>query len=145
MSTQTKRKNYIESTQEKVCNSTYPLSITQRQFWLIHQLSSDIAAYNIPLGFRIHGNLDIFRLEKSLNQIIKRHEIFRTTFDTVNGEPVQRVAKDSYADFTVKDLRTSLKINIEKQAEEIINAEVVRPFNLYRGPLLRAAVLQVVR
>ena len=143
MSTQTKRKNYIESTQEKVCNSTYPLSITQRQFWLIHQLSSDIAAYNIPLGFRIHGNLDVFRLEKSLNQIIKRHEILRTTIYTVNGKPVQKVAKHSYADFTVKDLRTSLKINIEKQAEEIINAEVVRPFNLYRGPLLRAAVLQV--
>ncbi len=143
MSTQTKIQNNMESTPENVDSLTYPVSITQRQFWLIHQLAPDSVAYHIPLGFRIQGNLDILRLEESLNQIIKRHEIFRTTIDTVNGEPVQVVAKKRYVDFTVKDLRPYMESKTEKRAEEIINAEVVRPFDLRRGPLLRATVLRV--
>ena len=137
MSIQTKSQNNMKSNPDKTDNLICPVSILQQQFWLIQQLAPDSAAYHIPLGFRIKGGLDIPALEKSLNEIIKRHEIFRTTIDTVNGEPMQVAAKERSADFTFKDLRCSLKSKADGQIVEIINGEVARPFNLKRGPLLR--------
>ena len=122
---------------------TFPVSVTQRQFWLIHQLVPDSPAYNIPSVFRIQGDLDIAVLEKSLNKIIQRHEIFRTTFDTVNGEPLQVVAKEMLVDFTIKDLRNLPRSKMKKEVDEIIQTEVARPFKLTQGPLLRAMTLEL--
>ena len=84
---------------------TYPVSITQRQFWLIHQLVDDSPAYNIQSVFQIQGDLDIAVLENSINKIIQRHEIFRTNFESIGGEPMQVVAEEMPADFTTKNLQ----------------------------------------
>ena len=118
MTIQTKRQTKSGKSMATEKKMIYPLSITQRQFWLIHQLVPDSPAYNIPYGFRIQGNLDIAALEISLNKIVQRHEIFRTTFDTVNGEPMQVVAKEATADFTNEDLRNLPKSKIEKKVIE---------------------------
>src|SRR5882762_5563066 len=66
-----------------------PLSFMQRQMWVIDQMTPGNPAYNLPYAFRLRGSLDVAVLEKSFNEIIRRHEALRTTFGADNGEPVQ--------------------------------------------------------
>src|SRR5204862_4345950 len=71
-----------------------PLSFAQRQMWVIDQLTPGNPAYNLPNGYRLRGALDVTALERSINEIIKRHEALRTTFAVQDGEPLQRVHPD---------------------------------------------------
>src|SRR5690348_1923850 len=66
-----------------------PLSYAQRQMWVIDQISPGNPAYNLPNGYRLQGPLDVPALERSVNEIIKRHEDLRTTFTVKDGEPLQ--------------------------------------------------------
>ena len=71
----------------------YPLSFAQQRLWFLQELEPDSAAYNIPRAFRIRGALDVKALEQTLSEIVRRHEILRTTFRVVNGQPVQVVSE----------------------------------------------------
>src|ERR1041385_1510636 len=66
-----------------------PLSFTQQRLWFLNQLEPDNAIYNVPAAVRLQGNLNIEALERTLSEIIRRHESLRTTFADVNGFPVQ--------------------------------------------------------
>src|SRR5882762_2070394 len=68
-----------------------PLSFAQRQMWVIDQLTPGNPAYNLPNGYRLRGLLDVTALERSVNEIIKRHEALRTTFVVEDCEPLQRI------------------------------------------------------
>src|SRR2546429_8223603 len=72
-----------------------PLSFAQRQMWVIDQMTPGNPAYNLPIGYRLRGPLDVTALERRFNEIIKRHEALRTTFAVPDGEPLQRVQPDS--------------------------------------------------
>jgi amino acid adenylation domain-containing protein len=67
----------------------FPLSFAQQRLWFLDQLSAGNSAYNETTALRLQGVLNVPALEKSLNEIVRRHEILRTTFATVGGEPVQ--------------------------------------------------------
>ena len=69
-----------------------PMSYGQQRLWFLDQLNPGNAAYNISSAFRLHGNLDVGRLESSLNHIARRHEILRTHFVFVEGEPQQVIS-----------------------------------------------------
>src|SRR5688500_19831669 len=68
------------------------LSFAQQRLWFLDQLEPGLIAYNIPAAVRLVGQLDVSVLNWSLNEIVRRHESLRTTFDVLAGEPVQVIA-----------------------------------------------------
>src|SRR4030095_11533146 len=69
-----------------------PASWAQQRLWFFDQLEGGTSAYNVPLVLRLHGSLDEDALLRALHEIVQRHEVLRTTFVNVNGEPRQEVA-----------------------------------------------------
>src|SRR6185369_8902317 len=67
----------------------FPLSFAQQRLWFIQELQLNEAAYNIPLAVRLTGRLDIPALERTLTEVIRRHEVLRTTYIEFEGSPVQ--------------------------------------------------------
>ena len=110
-----------------------PLSFAQQRMWFLYQMDSQNPAYNECPAIRLTGNLNIDILEQSLNAIIQRHEILRTTFPMVEGKPIQKIAPF----LKVNLLKVELKdLPIEK-VEEIVAQELQKPFDLTQSPLLR--------
>src|SRR5690606_11770470 len=68
-----------------------PLSLAQRQMWVIDQMTPGNRAYNLPNAYRVRGALDVDALERAFNGVIRRHEVLRTTFEVRDGEPMQRI------------------------------------------------------
>ncbi|MET0402407.1 MAG: amino acid adenylation domain-containing protein, partial [Cystobacter sp.] len=68
-----------------------PLSFAQQRLWFLDQLQPGSVAYNIPYAVRLTGTLDVSALERGMSEILRRHEVLRTTFATVEGQPVARV------------------------------------------------------
>lgn len=123
---------------------TYPLSSAQRRLWVLDQLEEGNIAYNLPDVFVFEGVLNITALEQSLFSLISRHEILRTVFrEDGKGDVVQLIIPGSEIGFELfqKDLR-----GIDEQEstlKDIIKEHATRPFNLAKGPLLRAALYQI--
>ncbi|HET9627465.1 MAG TPA: amino acid adenylation domain-containing protein [Kofleriaceae bacterium] len=117
--------------------ATAPLSTSQERLWLIEQLLPGTAAYNIPIALRIRGALDGAALKRSLDELIRRHAILRTVFAA--GE--QRVLPQLALALPVRDLR-GLAPEARAAAEaDHVRAVATQPFDLARGPLLRAELL----
>ncbi len=123
-------------------NRTFPLSFPQQRLWFLHQLEPDNHAYNIPVAARLHGNLDAVALEKALQEILRRHEVLRTRFDTnERGEPVQIIEPEASLSLPVIDLRQQQAP--ESLIEEYTTKEAQQPFDLQQAPLVRAKLLRV--
>ncbi|HSE16098.1 MAG TPA: condensation domain-containing protein, partial [Pyrinomonadaceae bacterium] len=115
-----------------------PLSFAQQRLWFLDQLEPGCNAYNMPGAVRISGLLDQTALERSLSEMVRRHETLRTSFPLKDGAPVQLVAAPAPLNLPVIDLRGR-----DAQLEEILTHEAHEPFDLARGPLLRVKLLRV--
>src|SRR5215813_12427528 len=82
----------------------FPLSFAQQRLWFLHLLDPQSSAYNMPFALRLLGQLDIPALERALNEIVRRHEVLRTTFDGLDGEPVQLIATTLRLELPLTDL-----------------------------------------
>jgi thioesterase domain-containing protein len=120
-----------------------PASIAQQGFWLLDQLDPGNPAYNIAVRFRLEGPLDVTTLERALNEIVRRHEVLRTTFDAVDGEPMQVIHPSMRVPVSVFDLRRLEGQERDAEEERLTLEEARRRFDLSAGPLLRAQVLQL--
>ena len=120
-----------------------PLSFAQQRLWFLDQLEPDSPAYNIPAAYRVAGRLDASALERAINEVVRRHEVLRTTFAVVDGEPVQIVAPFLLVPLPVVDLRSLPADERESEALRLAVADAHRPFDLRRGPLLRARLLRL--
>jgi surfactin family lipopeptide synthetase A len=120
-----------------------PLTIAQQQLWLHAQLAPNTALYNEPLTVRHHGPLDVRVLSKAFNEIIRRHEAWRTTFPVVDGEPFQQVLPPFSVDLTEIDLRSLDSQEREKEAVRLATSDARLPFDLERGPLFRARLVRL--
>jgi amino acid adenylation domain-containing protein len=120
-----------------------PLSFAQQQMWLIDQLEPGNIAYNVPFTLRISGPLAIIALRKSLNEIVRRHAALRTTFATLDGQPVQNIAPSLDLSLPLADLGQLPETRRENQARRLAREEAQRPFELAQGPLLRATLLRL--
>ncbi|HEX8921087.1 MAG TPA: condensation domain-containing protein, partial [Pyrinomonadaceae bacterium] len=117
------------------------LSFSQQRLWFMHQLEPSSPAYNLPRVFRLHGSLDIAVLERSLSEVIRRHEALRTTFELVEAEPVQVVNPAQPVTIASVDLRALTKVEREEHVRRLALDESRRPFDLAGGPLLRFTLL----
>ncbi|QMS92029.1 amino acid adenylation domain-containing protein [Nostoc edaphicum CCNP1411] len=119
----------------------YPLSFAQQRLWFLDRLEPGNPAYNISLAVNLKGQLDINLLEQSLNEIIRRHETLRTTFTTVNGQPVQIIASSLKLSLSVINIELQSNVAVQK----LLTQESQRPFDLTHGPLLRAKILRLAQ
>ena len=122
--------------------SMFPASMVQRQFWLLHQLAPNSPAYNIAHAFRLRGRLDASALEQSLRDLVARYDVFRTTFTTQGEQLVQVVSGRGSLEVATVDLTGEAGVR-ESTVQALVDAEAVRPFDLSRGPLLRALLLRL--
>ncbi|WP_404791150.1 amino acid adenylation domain-containing protein [Altericista sp. CCNU0014] len=117
----------------------FPLSFAQQRLWFLEQVEPDTATYNIPAAVRMKGHLDIAALEQSINALLERHEVLRTTFTVVEGQPLQRIHPPRPLAIAVTDL--SIAQNSELSEQLLVAAQ--QPFDLVHGPLLRVAILRL--
>jgi amino acid adenylation domain-containing protein len=120
-----------------------PLSFAQQRLWFVHQLDPASPAYNIPTALRMAGPLNVPALEKTLNEIVRRHETLRTVFDIVEGQLVQVIHAAEPTEIVVIDLRDVPEVTRKAQAVRIAMQEAQGPFDLARGPLLRVSLLRL--
>ncbi|MCL4265806.1 MAG: amino acid adenylation domain-containing protein [Anaerolineae bacterium] len=120
-----------------------PLSFAQQRMWFLDQLDPNNPAYNIPVAIGLTGPLDIEAVEKSLNDIIKRHEALRTTFQMVNGRPVQIITPTLTLELPVVDMPPLPPVELAAYQAKAARAEAQQPFNLAEGPLIRAKLMRV--
>ncbi|ASS75351.1 hypothetical protein CIG75_10345 [Tumebacillus algifaecis] len=119
-----------------------PLSFAQERLWVLDRLMPGNTAYNIPFALSMIGELDDEALEWSINEIIKRHEILRTTLHQVESSAVQRIAKPDWQRLTRTDLRSLSSADWEREVSARLQAETERVFDLTAGPLLYVELLQ---
>jgi amino acid adenylation domain-containing protein len=113
------------------------LSYAQQRLWFLDQMTRGSAAYNVPSAIRLRGTLDIPALTRSLNEIVRRHEALRTTFEGGEGEPVQVIARAAALTIPLVELEDA------SEMQRLIREEAAQAFDLARGPLLRAKLLRV--
>jgi amino acid adenylation domain-containing protein len=120
-----------------------PLSFAQQRLWFLHQLEPGSIAYNMPVALRLKGQLKTDALERSINEIIRRHQSLRTTFKILNGQPVQAFAARLTLDIPLVDLHEFPEQKREALALRLSTEEAQRPFDLETGPLVRARLLKL--
>jgi amino acid adenylation domain-containing protein len=120
-----------------------PLSFAQRRLWFLDHLVGTAPVYSLGEAFRLRGRLDVAALRRGINEIVRRHEVLRTTFPAQNGEPAQVVAP--VLDLTLPLIDLSGLAGQEQQAEaRRLATEMIRqPFILAEGPLLRVLLLKL--
>ncbi|HYG64599.1 MAG TPA: amino acid adenylation domain-containing protein, partial [Thermoanaerobaculia bacterium] len=124
-------------------DGTLPLSFAQERLWFLDRLEPGSSVYNMPGVLALHGALDVAALELALGELVRRHESLRTTFTEAGGEPRQVIAPVLGASLPVVDLSALSAGSREVEAHRLAAAEAARPFDLERGPLLRASLLRL--
>lgn len=124
-------------------NGALPLSYPQQRLWFIHQLDPSNVSYNIPMSMRLQGSLDIPALERTLTEVVRRHESLRTTFGVEDGEPVQVIHPPANFELELRDLSDLSEAEREYETQRLVSDEARQPFDLTNGPLLRASLIRL--
>ncbi|MGA9772902.1 MAG: MupA/Atu3671 family FMN-dependent luciferase-like monooxygenase [Blastocatellia bacterium] len=120
-----------------------PISFSQQRLWFLAQLQPDSPFYNLPMAVRIQGRINLVALDQCLNEIIRRHEILRTTFSDAPGHPVQIVSLKSDLELQMIDLRALDQSELQENIARLCREEAKESFDLRAGPLLRAKILRL--
>ncbi|MDZ7959045.1 MAG: amino acid adenylation domain-containing protein [Aulosira sp. DedQUE10] len=124
-------------------NGNLSLSFGQQRLWFLHQFEPDSSSNNMPIVVRCTGNLNVAVLEESLKEVVRRHELLRTRFPAVNGNPTQVIATNLSLTLPIIDLRQVPDEQREAEAHRLATNEAHRPFDLTNGPILRVLLLQL--
>jgi amino acid adenylation domain-containing protein len=117
--------------------SEYPLSFAQLRFWIASQLNPEVPVYSIVRAFRLSGLLDMATVRKSVEKLVERHAVLRTTFHEVEEGTVQVVENEIACPFIQADLTGRRTADLGCTLAELIRQEAYRPFDLHHGPLVR--------
>src|SRR6266568_47231 len=118
-----------------------PLSYAQQRLWFLHQIAPDNPFYNVPLVMRLNGPIDAHALQQSLTELMRRHEVLRTSFPIVYDLPVQVVEEDFAIPLSFVKLRAEPANKRRAEAERLANLQAKMPFDLQTGPVLRAVLV----
>jgi amino acid adenylation domain-containing protein len=129
--------------QKNTYTSIHPLSSDQQGLWFINQLNPDAPTYNIPIVINFKACVNLAVLEDSLNEIIRRHEVLRTSFTVVDGQPVQVINQAVLLTLVVEDLRSLSENERNSTAQHLARELAQQPFDLSAQSLLRAKILQL--
>jgi amino acid adenylation domain-containing protein len=114
-----------------------PLSLAQRRLWFLYQLDPQSPEYNISRAWRLKGPLNTEALVTSLNLILARHETLRTTFQEIDGQPIQVIQPTLTVPFQERDCSSYSPAQLEIEIDRFLIDEPLEPFDLLTGPLLR--------
>jgi amino acid adenylation domain-containing protein len=124
-------------------NKGVPLSYQQQRLWLLEQLGHSRHAYHLLEVVRLCGLCQVPALAQSLQEIIWRHEVFRTTFVNIAGQPWQVIGQTTPMSLPVVDLLDMPEAEQKAQIHTLAQAEVQRRFDLTQGPLMRATLVRL--
>jgi amino acid adenylation domain-containing protein len=133
----------LEPIQPVPRDGNIPLSFGQQGLWFLDQLERESIAYNQLFAIHLKGSLNVAVLEQALTEIIRRHEILRTSFNTSDGQPVQVIAPNLNFRLSVVDLLGLPEANQLAEFQQLAISELERPFHLAQLPLLRVTLLQL--
>jgi amino acid adenylation domain-containing protein len=123
-----------------------PLSFAQERLWFLYQMAPESPVYNLDSASRLSGPLDLAVLARSFAEVVRRHEVLRTTFGEPDGEPLQTVHPPAPFPLPLVDLGGLGGLaggTQAAEAERLARQEAARAFDLARGPLLRAAAVRL--
>lgn len=114
----------------------FPATSAQRRIWLVERLIPGTSAYHLPFALHLDGPLDTAALEGALTELVHRHESLRTCFEQADGELVQLVSEQPSFALEIREAHEAA----DAELEAVLAADAARPFDLARGPLLRAVL-----
>ncbi|MGF9820102.1 non-ribosomal peptide synthetase [Brevibacillus agri] len=123
----------------------FEMSFNQKRLWVLEQLEGQGSAYHIPLALKLQGELNVPVLTKSIKMILNRHEVLRTTFESVNGEYYQVIQPETDIELNVTDLESLPEHARETEAWRILQEETKKPFDLVEGSLYRIVLIRTQR
>jgi non-ribosomal peptide synthetase component F/thioesterase domain-containing protein len=121
----------------------FPTTPAQRRFWMLDQLKPGNPALNIPLAARLSGPLSIDALERSVNLVLQRHEILRTSYSVIDGEVAQLIHPIQFIQLDRYDISGHPESEREAQVSRLMVLEGERPFSLSEGSQLRGGVIKI--
>ncbi|HVU32193.1 MAG TPA: amino acid adenylation domain-containing protein [Opitutaceae bacterium] len=119
-----------------------PLSFAQERLWFIDQLEPGTAVYNVCQAVRLQGLLDSIALERTLNEIVRRHEVLRTNFVAHDGHPIQVIHPDRELTLAFVDLSGWQDGTGEEELQRRLKEEARRPFDLAHDLMIRALLIR---
>jgi amino acid adenylation domain-containing protein len=122
-----------------------PLSFGQERLWFLDQLEPGSPLYNVPVSLRLRGRLNVPALVRAFREIVRRHEVLRTSFISREGGPVQVVAAEAEEalEIPLVDLRGLRGLRDLRELSRLAQEEAQRPFDLARAPLLRLCLMRM--
>ena len=124
-------------------SASLPLSFAQQRLWFLDQWEPDTPVYTIARSFSLTGALNLAALERSVREVVRRHEVLRTTFPVVEGKAVQTISTAlTESIFSVIDVAALPQHEREARTRQLAYAEAQRHFDLQQGPLLRVHLLR---
>lgn len=122
---------------------SFPVSFGQLRLWFLDCLDPGNPAYDMPSAVRLAGDLDAAAFRRAVAEIVRRHDVLRTSFQLLDGEPVQVVAADLRRDLPLIDLRALPAGAREAEARRLAGEEAAYRFNLEEGGLLRVLLVHL--
>jgi amino acid adenylation domain-containing protein len=119
-----------------------PLAYSQELLWLLSQLESGVA-YNAPAAFRLQGPIDAAALQRALDSLVERHEIFRTTYEIIDGRPMQIVASTGSVELRLVDLSTLPETERDVELRRILREDSEHEFDLRTEHVLRPWLIKL--
>src|SRR5215216_5489917 len=123
----------------------FPMSFAQERLWFLDQLEPNRPTYNLPDTHYFKGPLDLDALQRSLNEIVRRHEVLRTTFQMVDGKPMQVIAPPQPLELPVIDISHLPEAERTAKAQQLADEDSNKPFDLSRGPLFRVQLVRLAK
>jgi amino acid adenylation domain-containing protein len=137
------RRGMAQSIPRAANRKSAPLSHSQQGLWVLNRLMPGSSIYHTPTAARLTGPLNVAALQQALDCIVARHQPLRTTFSLVAGTPRQIIAEQLSLELPLIDLSELPEAEREVEAQRRLKQEAMRPFDLSRGPLIRAVLLRL--
>ncbi|HKP83856.1 MAG TPA: condensation domain-containing protein, partial [Pyrinomonadaceae bacterium] len=119
-----------------------PLSFAQQRLWFLDQWEPSSPFYNSPSALRLSGQVNLDVLQRTLFEVVRRHEVLRTSFPSVDGQPRQRIVEGWQPALPLIDLSSLDQAMAREAVKRLVQREALQPFELATGPLLRATLLR---